>query len=82
MTCVSVLSSFERLIFHLDLNTCHPSDWAMCLLLVFFHVASDPTVQRLGTPEELGQELLSMKHPEAPKSRVNPCRPSRGDMWW
>jgi hypothetical protein len=71
-TCHCAILSFEGLIFQEELDTCHPSDWAMCLLLVFFHMAPDPTVQRLGTPEELGQELLSMKHLEAPKSRVNP----------
>jgi hypothetical protein len=31
---------------------CHPPDWAMCLLLVFFHVVTDRAVQRLGTLEE------------------------------
>jgi hypothetical protein len=46
----------------------------MCPLLVFFHIAPDPAFQRLGTLEELGQVLLSMKTPEAPKRGLNPHR--------
>jgi hypothetical protein len=71
MPRVSVLSSFERMIFHLEIDTCHPLDWATCLLLVFCHVVPDPAVQKLSTLEELGQELLSMKTYEALKSGVN-----------
>jgi hypothetical protein len=28
----------------LERDTCHPPDWALCLLLVFFHVATDSVV--------------------------------------
>jgi hypothetical protein len=37
-------------------------------------MASNPTIQTLGTPEEIGQELLSMKTLEALKSGVNSHR--------
>jgi hypothetical protein len=75
----NALSTFEGIIFHLYFDTCHSMDWATCPLLEFCHMMLDPTVQRLGTPEELGQELLFITCLEALKSRVNPHHPSGGD---
>lgn len=64
--CVPRVSLFVLLkhwFFQLELDTCHPSDWAMCPLLVFCHVAPGPKVQRLGTPEELCCWLIESRTP-------------------
>jgi hypothetical protein len=39
VTRVSELRTFGRLKCQLECDTCHPSDWATCSLLIFLHVA-------------------------------------------
>jgi hypothetical protein len=44
---------------------CHPPDWAMCPLPVFFHMVTDRAVRRLGTLE--GKDVtgcIGLKTPE------------------
>jgi hypothetical protein len=66
---VSKFWAFGVLKCQLESDMCHPPDWAMCLP-VFFHVAIDRVVQRLGTPE--GKDVtgcVGSKNPEGLKAR-------------
>jgi hypothetical protein len=67
--CVSKFWEFGVLKSQLECDTWNLPDWAMCLLPVFHHVATNRAVRRLGTPE--GKDVagcIGLKTPEGPST--------------
>jgi hypothetical protein len=66
--CVSNIWAFGTLKIRLERDTCHPPDWATCLLPAFHHVATDRAVWKTGHPRR--ERCVRLHWVETPEGKA------------